>query len=517
MSKDFISDEEMLSLEKGGQAKASDFISDEEMNGRTNTSSFTIPKKDLQQSLSKGGFFSDILNVGSDVIGGAFNTLKDIGSSAVNRTKTAWQREKFGGDGIFPGLGIAGQAAGFVGDVVGAGMSTVGRAVSYLTPDKIEDKVVSAFKEKGQDIMSTSGGRMALKAIAGGVEKWNEFKIKYPGVSNTIEDVANVAGLLTGLKVAEKPAEAISKNLTKKAIGQIDEVIDTAYRTGIKPSVNSKATKESVKSVVLDVVANKQNLSWVDDAGEVVAGKLPSTIREFENAARQRMSQIWSENKKKLSTVSGSDFVSTPNGLMQPKVDTTPLIGVLSDFISNPTISSVEKYKPAINYAKQQIIKFRRQGSYTVDQAQEIITTLNKSFGDEGVKSVVDLLLANNLRNSMDDAVEAVLGKSGKTLRDQYASYRKMIDDVAKRAAVEGRKNPYGLIDYAKVFTVDDLVKGLGGNVGSLASGVAQRGYFEWMKFKNKPDNIIKGMFKKVDDVVSKAHKYGLDATKSAK
>jgi ABC-type ATPase with predicted acetyltransferase domain len=218
------------------------------------------------------------------------------------------------------------------------------------------------------------------------------------------------------------------------------------------------------------------------------------------------MSQLWQQNKDELLKVA-----STKGSTVPTRVTTNNIVKVLEDFIADPTIKTLPKYKSAIKYAKENIASFKKQMSYDVEQVQNMITKLNKSFGDEGIKSEVDLLIANNFRENMDDVVEGVLGASTKGLREQYGSYRKMIDSISRRAAKESGKSTGGILDVAKIFTVDDLLRGAMGDTKSLVSGVVQRSWLEKIRRSNLPDNIIKDMFKQVDDIVSKANKYKID------
>lgn len=85
----------------------------------------------------------------------------------------------------------AGQGAGYLGDIIGAGITKLGQGVSYITPDVVEDEVMTQLGIFfDQPLM-----QMGKEALQAGGEAWNRFSEENPRAARNIAAVTNIAGV----------------------------------------------------------------------------------------------------------------------------------------------------------------------------------------------------------------------------------------------------------------------------------------------------------------------------------
>ncbi len=84
-----------------------------------------------------------------------------------------------------------GQGAGYIGDVVGAGVEKLGEGLSYITPDPLEDEVINQLGI----FMDQPMMRMAMRALERGGEAWESFSAENPRAARNISAVTNIAGV----------------------------------------------------------------------------------------------------------------------------------------------------------------------------------------------------------------------------------------------------------------------------------------------------------------------------------
>ncbi|MDR2541696.1 MAG: hypothetical protein LBD11_08400 [Candidatus Peribacteria bacterium] len=116
---------------------------------------------------------------------------------------------------------------------------------------------------------------------------------------------------------------------------------------------------------------------------------------------------------------------------------------------NDPTVNITTKGKISntINNMKTQLEKY---SELTIDQAQILTQQLNKNLesfyknpnlNDIG-SNMVDLLVNNNLKKSIDESIESVLGSNNYSeLKQAYGSLRSIEDQVARRAFIDASKN----------------------------------------------------------------------------
>jgi len=141
-----------------------------------------------------------------------------------------------------------GKSAGLALDVIGEGLVSAGRGLSYVIPDSIEEPVKQTIKEGFEDLSNTEIGAAALEAVKGGIEKWNEYKEENPRAAKNIESVVNIAVLVAPAKTragaeptvigkaADKVGKTAAKQIAKKRGKFIQELIEPKRTPKVKIS-----------------------------------------------------------------------------------------------------------------------------------------------------------------------------------------------------------------------------------------------------------------------------------------
>ena len=88
-------------------------------------------------------------------------------------------------------LQTVGQGAGYIGDIVGAGVEKLGEGLSYITPDPLEDEVINQLGI----FMDQPMMRMAMRALEQGGEAWESFSAENPRAARNISAVTNITGV----------------------------------------------------------------------------------------------------------------------------------------------------------------------------------------------------------------------------------------------------------------------------------------------------------------------------------
>lgn len=405
----------------------------------------------------------------------------------------------------------AGQIAGAVSDVAGIALGSAAKTAFRALPQQGQENIRSI----GTGIAKSRPGQAIMSGMQTGAEAYGGFKQNNPRLATNLEAVGNVASVIPvgfGGKVAGKEGINIAKDVAglTKRIGKsnIDDVIETGISKGIRPSVVGKNSlsqmnqyKTKAKEAVLNIVKNKNNLSYVDEFGESVTGKLPSSLKELTEAVDQTKKRIFNEYSA-LATKAGGTGVA---------VDLNKVTSELGKIVNDKVIQTISP--ETAQYASNLIERFSKQGSFTPEQAQQAIANLNESlqsfyknptYGTYR-QAQIDALITNNLRESLDEVITSATGPGYAELKKAYGALKTIEKDAIKRAVVEGRKNVKGLVDFTDIFSAGDVVMGVAtGNPAQVAKGAIQKAVSSYIKRLNSPDNAIKQMFKKVEGAIEK-------------
>jgi len=319
--------------------------------------------------------------------------------------------------------------------------------------------------------------------------------------------------ILTGTTM-EMGGQAINKVILEPALRSVQQKLSRTIRSGIekgiRPTVVGKQTATQTEaylsraeSGVKSIIANKDALQIVDKKGNIISGKLPSTLKEFGQAIEQTKKNIFQQY----------DSMQAASGKAGGVVDLGPVIKELQQVADDPVTSSVSP--SAAKYAKDFADRLSKAGKYSTEQAQEAISQINSRLvgyyknppPDFAQTSTIDNLVNTNLRKSLDDIIEKTTGAEGyQDLKNAYGSLRAIEKDVNHRAGIDARKNKIGFFGYADIWTAAEVVSALA-DPSKLPRAVAIQGTKQWINYINNPNRIIKSMFSDAEKLISKLPK----------
>lgn len=306
-----------------------------------------------------------------------------------------------------------------------------------------------------------------------------------------------------GAPLVGKGLQAGYKAVTTPQTQRIQQDIVTQFEKGVKPNLPGKTTpttstkfNNQVAEGVQVINNNKAGLQFVDEAGEVVTGRTPETLKEFSEAIEQTKNRIYAEY----------DNLATRAGESGVKVDTLPIANELSEVINNKALQLSNP--EAVAYAKAVQNRYRITGALDAKTAQEVIQNYNNALQafyrnptPEGLtRNAVDAMMVNRIRQALDQGIEGMTGAQYQALKNQYGALKAIERDVMRATLRDARKNMKGLIDYTDIFSGGQVVNGLlSMNPGMVASGMTQKAIASYFKFLNSPSRAIQKMFKSAD------------------
>ena len=370
---------------------------------------------------------------------------------------------------------------------------------------------------KGATQLATKAGLPLAKYVgtgaagaAGGYafeagEKIAKGESPTPGLTTAIGAVIPPAAEGIVSKLKSKPLDVLLSSTVKEGINK--GIRPSVQSTG-KTSVQGKAYYEKAQKAVETIVENKPNLEFVKD-GQRVTGTLPKSLTEFSDAIGQTKQSIFAQYDA-LAQASPQYYGSS--------VDLTPVAKELESVINNKVLNDLNPSHGGhgfnvIEYAKTMSKSFSNRGTYTTTEAQEAVTTLNNSLKafysnpsyETASKAAVDAMVANKMRQSLDDVIEKTSGAGYQELKNTYGALKAIEKDVNHRATVDARKNIKGLIDFSDLYSGPALVNGiLTMSPTKIASGATVKAIALWHKHINNPNHIITKMFDKTEKIISK-------------
>lgn len=166
---------------------------------------------------------------------------------------------------------VAGQGFALGGDVVGEGITSVGRGLSAITPDPFEDEVINQLGIFFDQPLMQAGKR----ALEQGMEAWAGFSEENPRAARNIEAVTNIAGGgLAGFqsgKVLSRTLQQAENAAAREARGLIEG--------GGYDSVDSSTARFRLEEIPDNrpVIAPRQDID--SDWNEVVEPRSETGVR----------------------------------------------------------------------------------------------------------------------------------------------------------------------------------------------------------------------------------------------
>lgn len=148
----------------------------------------------------------------------------------------------------------AGQGFALGGDVVGEGITSVGRGLSAITPDPFEDEVINQLGIFFDQPLMQAGKR----ALEKGMEAWAAFSEENPRAARNIEAVTNISGgglaTLQSGKVLSRTLQQAENAAAREARGLIegggyDSVDSSTARFRLEEIPDNRPVSTSVQKV----------------------------------------------------------------------------------------------------------------------------------------------------------------------------------------------------------------------------------------------------------------------------
>ena len=312
------------------------------------------------------------------------------------------------------------------------------------------------------------------------------------------------------LRTLGKVADAVPRPKGSTLEGVIDTGIDKGIRPGIEgnrtfaqSSQYHKRAQQAVKTIIDNHAQGALKLT--DEFGEVTP-TLPKNLRQFSQAIDQSKRNIY-EQYNKMAVESGEagavvDLSPIPNELMS--VANNRALQKAAPGVAEYAKSRAQAFSG--NGAKTDGITSRRSNTFTTEEAQQAIAIYNQSLEafnknpsyDTASRAYIDSLIVNHLRKGLDSSIEQASGAGYQALKNEYGALKTIEKDVSRRAIVDARKNPKGLLDFSDVFSGGQVVNGLlTMNPAVVGSGIASKIIANIYKLKNDPNKIVSKMFDK--------------------
>lgn len=456
--------------------------------------------KDTQSTLPQDGTLKEM---GKDVLqtGGAISETIQKGSQNI--------RDIMGNENFNP----AQKTMGVLGSLFGTGAATIGDVAigagkMALTQDA-EDALKDIVTEKAKGIAENE----SVKNLVGWYENLSpENKLildSAGGFASLVTELVGggTAGALkrplkegveTAVETAAKSVDNVS-DIFKPSQAKLEKEVVDIFQKGVKPNLQGQQTlgqadkyKSQVVEAVKTIDQNKDILQFTDEAGEIVTGRTPQSLQEFSEAIDQTKRKIYEQY----------DTIASQAGEAGLKVDGVKIANQLEEVINNQALKLSNP--EAVRYAEEVRNRFIKAGEIDAKTAQEVIQNYNNSLKafyknptPEGLtRNAVDALMANQMRQALDEGIDGLTGAQYQSLKNQYGALKTIERDVLRATLRDARKNTKGLIDYTDIFSGGQLVTGLLTlNPGMIAQGAAQKGIAEYFKFLNNPNKAIRDMF----------------------
>ena len=315
--------------------------------------------------------------------------------------------------------------------------------------------------------------------------------------------------LMNQLNELQKTPEYKQNQQLKKQVDNTQTNLRDKYEKWVRPSgMGKKWTAEYNKSIddwidsVETIVKNKDKLKITNSDWEIIEGKLPESNQEFTQAIQQTKKNIYDQYHQYVKDAD------------KAKISTKNIVSELKKLMDDDVTMAGNKWLKS--KIKTWVKDLEKIDGMSPEQAEQKIAELNNKLqtfyknpqSAEVNDNMLNSLIRNNLKNNLDDAIEANLGQwnseAYNALRQQYWALRNIEKDVNQRALVIARKNSVSLPDtIANISSAEDFVKAAAGSPEWLLSFTAKQWLRAWIKKMNDPDTYIKSLFTDVDKIVN--------------
>ncbi len=445
------------------------------------------------------------------------------------------------------GPGLQGVQMPEVGPFRGAMRLT--RDIAGIFNDILGAAIEPKAKEYIEKAAETKIGQAGLNALAGGMEKWEEFKQSGPiagGFAETVEAAVNVADVIGAGKIATSVGKAgakagrrvvfdVSKSvperikavrailpesvsaskttsgLTEKMKGAFKSFTERPEVTGTIDNMKVMVgLPESAPAVDMTFRAIKPRITkgtnlrrvktQMELANETIAkqGFKPSSVREYADAIYDTKKNVWSEIETKLKA----------GDLANRRVDLTSIaVDLLNRADDTALLRTSPQAAKQITKIAENLVSF--SDDVSVLEAERIKQLLNAeldgSFGTLDISQQAKEA-KKHITNKIGEQLNEVLSDipdEFKDLKTKYGALSSVEEDALKRAIVFERQNPEGLADMlTKTEAAAEMVFG---NTKGRLRAVARLTMGKRLKKANDANELIKRAFEKLLKNVEKS------------
>lgn len=381
---------------------------------------------------------------------------------------------------VMPQMNVAGQVAGVVGDVIGAGVES---AYKNIVPEKTQETI----KQHALDILKTPVGIAGIEAIKAGSDVYKKFSEANPNVARDLENVVNIGSLIPigkGASVAGKEGLDITEDVAKlggKLIeGDVAKKASTDTFKALKPRL----------TINRDLKTIREKLNVANDA-IVSQGIKPNNFKEYVDALNTSKKNIWSQIQSKLDASKSSIDLGNISDELRKIASDKNLLRV--DKSASKKITSMADNLVA-NGRNISVLDAEQIKQYLNSELQGAFGKFNLSKAEQNAKK----LITSKIGSQLDNVLSSIPNEFS-NLKKTYGAIREMEEDALKRLVVFERQNPESLVDsFSKISGVGNILKGFipgGGGVSQIAKGVGELALGQIQKRANDADVLIKKAF----------------------
>ena len=195
-----------------------------------------------------------------------------------------------------------------LGGVLGAGINQLGKGISFMMPDDMEDSLKKKVSDSWDWTLNTEGGQLAQQALEGTYEGWKEYEKNNPVGADNIRAIANI-GLIFGPKYTGKGRSKINPVPSFDKRREIPLVKTTVPSITDAQRNRKSAIKEQKQRTLEDLVLPGMDKAKVERSTQ--KGIFKETVVTLNKNEQAILNEV-----RKVKGVSASKSAQTNSGLL---------------------------------------------------------------------------------------------------------------------------------------------------------------------------------------------------------
>ena len=195
-----------------------------------------------------------------------------------------------------------------LGSVFGAGINQLGKGISFMMPDDMEDSLKKKVSDSWDWTLNTEGGQLAQQALEGTYEGWKEYEKNNPVGADNIRAIANI-GLIFGPKYTGKSRSKINPVPSFDKRREIPLVKTTVPSITDAQRNRKSSIKEQKQRTLEDLVLPAMNAAKAERSTQ--KGIFKETIVTLNKNEKNILNEV-----RKVKGVSASKSAQTNLGLL---------------------------------------------------------------------------------------------------------------------------------------------------------------------------------------------------------